>query len=549
MKIFSFALMLLWWPLAMGQDTTQAESGNGPGKLEFAEKVYKSIEKSEVSVEVVRTGGQSGAVTVQVVSRDLSGQSGRDYEPLNTQLTFADGDSAPKTVTVKVLGDNALELPESFALALENPSGGAQLGNIATTKVKIVMISNDAVVLGILMILLAGVFATSHSERPGLKKFYKFVPSLLMCYFLPSVFSTLGIFSPDHSKIYFVASRFLLPACLVLLCLSIDIKGILALGPKALIMFFTGTAGIMIGGPLAIAIVSMISPETVGGEGADSVWRGMTTVAGSWIGGGANQTAMKEVFGVGDRIFSAMIAVDIIVANLWMAVILYMAGESDVFDKKLKADNSAIKTLQQKIADYQAQIAQIPNLTDLMKILGIGFAVTAFGHFMADIIGPLITEKAPYLEKVSLTSKFFWLIVIATLGGFLLSFTKARKYEGVGASRVGSAFLYVLVASIGMKMDLTAIFHNPGLFVVGAIWISFHAVSLLVVAKLIKAPVFFLAVGSQANVGGAASAPIVASAFHPSLAPVGVLLAVFGYGIGTFGAWLCGLMMQAVAGG
>jgi uncharacterized membrane protein len=314
-------------------------------------------------------------------------------------------------------------------------------------------------------------------------------------------------------------------------------------------MFFTGTFGIMIGGPIALLIVGAISPETVGGDGPDAVWRGMTTVAGSWIGGGANQTAMKEIFNVGDQVFSAMIAVDVIVANIWMAVLLYMAGESDIFDKKFKADNSAIKTLQENVAEYQASIAKIPNLTDMMKILGLGFGVTAFAHIVADNLAPWLSANAAYLEKFSLTSKFFWLIVLATLIGFSLSFTKSRQLEGVGASRVGSAFLYILVASIGMKMDLTAIFKNPGFFMLGAIWISIHAGLLLLVARIIKAPVFFMAVGSQANVGGAASAPVVASAFHPSLAPVGVLLAVFGYGIGTFAAWGCGLIMQAIAAG
>jgi uncharacterized membrane protein len=107
--------------------------------------------------------------------------------------------------------------------------------------------------------------------------------------------------------------------------------------------------------------------------------------------------------------------------------------------------------------------------------------------------------------------------------------------------------LYVLVASIGMRMDVGAVFDNPGLFAVGLVWISFHAVLLIVVARLIRAPVFYMAVGSQANIGGAASAPVVASAFHPTLAPVGVLLAVLGYALGTYAAWICGLLMGAVA--
>ena len=411
------------------------------------------------------------------------------------------------------------------------------------------LFTNDATVLGLLAVILAAVFITHASPHPFWKKFYSYVPALLLCYFIPSLFSTMGVISGDVSQLYFVSSRYLLPACLVLLCLSIDIKGIIGLGPKALIMFFTGTFGIVIGGPLALLIVGSISPETVGGEGADAVWRGMTTVAGSWIGGGANQTAMKEIFNVGDSIFSAMIAVDVLVASVWLAVLLYMAGESDIVDRKFKADNSAIKTLQKKVADYQLSIAKIPNITDIMKILGLGFGVTAIAHIGADNIAPFLAENAPYLDKFSLTSKFFWLIVLATLFGFGLSFTKSRELEGVGASRIGTAFLYILIASIGMKMDLMAIFRNPGLFVVGAVWIAIHASLLLIMARLIKAPVFFMAVGSQANVGGAASAPVVASAFHPSLAPVGVLLAVFGYGIGTFAAWACGLILQAIAGG
>jgi uncharacterized membrane protein len=311
-------------------------------------------------------------------------------------------------------------------------------------------------------------------------------------------------------------------------------------------MFLTGTLGIIIGGPLAILIVSVFAPDVVGGAGPEAVWRGLTTVAGSWIGGGANQAAMKEIFNVGDSIFSAMIAVDVIVANIWMAFLLYGAGIHERIDAKFQADTSAITELKEKIETYRAQILRIPDLTDTIKVMAVGFGVTALAHFGADIIAPWIGENAPGLAKFSLTSGFFWLIVLATTIALGLSFTKARELEGVGASRYGSLFLYILVATIGMKMNIMAIFENPGLFLIGLIWITFHAILLIVVAKLIRAPFFFLAVGSQANVGGAASAPIVASAFHPSLAPVGVLLAVLGYAIGTYGAWICGIIMQGV---
>ncbi|MCB1055386.1 MAG: DUF819 family protein [Acidobacteria bacterium] len=414
------------------------------------------------------------------------------------------------------------------------------------------LITNDAIVLGILVAILAAVFYTSSSERPGWKKFYAVVPSILLCYFLPSVVASLGIISGDVSNLYFVSSRYLLPASLVLLTLSIDLPAVLRLGSKAVIMFLTGTVGIMLGGPAALLIVSWINPDIVGGAGPDAVWRGMTTIAGSWIGGGANQTAMKEVFRVGDELFSAMIAVDVIIANLWMAVLLFAAGRAKAIDRHTGADASAIDEVQRRVEEFQAQVRKIPTLTETMVLLAVAFGVTALGHWGAALIVPLMErlgQTVPFIQRASLTSSFFWIVVIATTGGLILSSTRARRLEGVGASRIGSVFLYVLIASIGMKMDIMAVFSNTGLFLVGAIWMAIHATLMIVVAYLIKAPVFFMAVGSQANVGGAASAPIVASAFHPSLAPVGVLLAVFGYALGTYAAWVCGLLMQAVAGG
>ena len=173
------------------------------------------------------------------------------------------------------------------------------------------LITSDAVVLGILLAVLALIFKTSNSEHPAFKRFYRYVPALLLCYFVPGLLGTLGVIGADSSQLYFVASRYLLPASLVLLTLSLDLGAVRRLGGKLVLLFATGTVGVMIGGPIALLVVGFLSPETVGGEGANAVWRGMTTVAGSWIGGGANQTAMKEVFDVGDEVFSSWIAVDV----------------------------------------------------------------------------------------------------------------------------------------------------------------------------------------------------------------------------------------------
>jgi uncharacterized membrane protein len=409
------------------------------------------------------------------------------------------------------------------------------------------LITNDAVVFGILIAILAGIFITAKSDHPFWKKFYTYVPALLLCYFVPSVFNSLGIISAEESNLYYVASRYLLPASLVLLTLSIDIKAILNLGPKAVVMFLTATVGIVIGGPIAILLVGAISPEIIAGEGANEVWRGLSTVAGSWIGGGANQTAMFEVFQPSSSLFSAMVTVDIIVANIWMAFLLYGAGMSERVDEWFKADSSAINELKNKVEAYRANLARIPTFNDIVTFLAVAFGVTAVGHLLADIIAPTIGNHFPALAKFSLDSSFFWLIVIATSLGFAASFTNLRKLEGAGASKFGSLFIYVLVTTIGMQMDVLAIFKEPGFFLIGIIWILIHVGILLTVGKLIKAPFFFVAVGSQANIGGAASAPVVASAFHPALAPVGVLLAVFGYALGTYGAYLCALLMKFVS--
>ncbi|NVK25422.1 MAG: DUF819 family protein [Gammaproteobacteria bacterium] len=409
------------------------------------------------------------------------------------------------------------------------------------------IITNDATVLGLLAIILGFVFYTSQSSHPHWQKFYKYVPAILMCYFLPSLLNTFGIVDGKGSDVYYVASRFLLPACIVLLTISVDLPSVVKLGPKALIMFFTGTLGIVIGGPIALLILSSFAPELLGGAGPDAVWRGMTTVAGSWIGGGANQAAMKEIYGVGNDIFSAMITVDIIVANLWMAVLLLMAGNAKKIDQRTGADTTAINDLRHQVEEFERKHARTPMLNDIMLICAIGFGVTGFAHVVADIVTPYMVENHPQLDSLSFHSKFFWMIVTASIMGVGLSFTKLRKVEAVGASKVGSAFLYFLIASIGLHMDVTKIVEAPLFFVLGGIWMLIHASLMLGVAKLIKAPLFYMAVGSQANVGGAASAPVVASAFHPSLAPVGVLLAVVGYAIGTFAAWFCGQILQVIA--
>jgi uncharacterized membrane protein len=409
--------------------------------------------------------------------------------------------------------------------------------------------TNDGVVFGFLCLILAFVFQTARSQNPFFRRFYGIVPPLLICYFVPSLLTSLGIYDPEKSNIYYVASRFLLPASLVLLTVGTDLKEILRLGPKAITVFLAGTIGVVIGGPVSLYLMQIFWPSAVAGFGDQEIWRGMATVAGSWIGGGANQTAMKEVFEVQEEMFSAMITVDVLVANVWMAFLLFGVPRAEKIDRWNGADASMIAGLKEKLVLRQEGKERIPQVADLFLLLAIGFGVTAVAHFFADLIAPWISTHAPGLARFSLTSPFFWLVVIATAGGIILSMTKASQLESVGASKLGTVFLYLLIASIGMKMDVVAIFEHMGLFVMGMIWILIHGLVLFTVAWIVKAPFFLVAVGSQANIGGAASAPVVAGAFHPSLAPIGVLLAVLGYGVGTYAAYFCAQLMRVLSGG
>ncbi len=196
------------------------------------------------------------------------------------------------------------------------------------------LITNDAVVLGLLAMTLGAVFWTASRADGFWKKFYTYIPSLLMCYLIPALLNTFGIIDGNTSGLYAVARDYLLPSALVLLCVAIDFGGIIRLGPKAIIMFLTGTLGVMLGALVSFEALRLIHPETVAGD----TWRGMTTVAGSWIGGGANQAAMKEVFEVDATLFGQFVAVDVLVANVWTAVLLFLAGRAGAFDRWTGAD-------------------------------------------------------------------------------------------------------------------------------------------------------------------------------------------------------------------
>lgn len=404
------------------------------------------------------------------------------------------------------------------------------------------LITNDIVVLGLIAATLGVVFWTS--SLAAFRKFYAVVPALLLCYLIPGLFNTFGLIDGENSRLYNpVASRVLLPAALVLLTLSIDLKAVLRLGPKLVAMYATASLSVVAGGILAFLLFKAVHPETVAGD----TWAGMTALAGSWTGGGANMLAMKEIFQVDATTFGQFAVVDVGVGYVWMAVLIFLAGRAAAIDARSGADTRAIDELQQRLAAFKAQHSRVASLGDLMVIVGLAFGTVGLAHALAAPLSAWFGAHVGWARTVSLHEPFVWVVLICTFVGLGLSFTRARTLEGAGASNVGTLLLYFLIASIGMQMDIVALFDRPWLYLLGLVWLAIHVLLLWLVGKLLRVPFFYFAIGSQSNIGGPASAPVVASAFHPSLAPVGALLGTLGYATGTGLAYLMGLILRALA--
>jgi uncharacterized membrane protein len=392
------------------------------------------------------------------------------------------------------------------------------------------MIQTPLGVLTVLLSVLAGLFMLA--RHPLGDRVFRVVPLLVFCYFVPAVLSNFGII-PLESEVYVFIRRVLLPASLVLLVLSTDIPAVLSLGRDAVVLFLAGTASIALGGPLAFLALGWMFPT----EALDQAWRGLAALCGSWIGGGANFVAVGESTGATAATMSLMVVVDVGIANVWTATLLLFAGRERSMDEKMGADRTRIDDVRHRVERYQAEVARPANLGEMLLILAIGLGTT----FVA-------TWIAGYLPDIgTIINGFTWVVCLVTAVGVALSFTGLRRLEGAGASTVGSVFLYLLVATIGASAQFSHVLDNLPLLAVGALWMLFHAAAMLTVRRILKAPIFFLAVGSQANVGGAASAPVVAAAFHPALATVGVLLAVLGYVLGTYVGILVAFVLRQIA--
>jgi len=387
------------------------------------------------------------------------------------------------------------------------------------------VITHPLLIVLVLVGIEALVLWLSRQERT--RRGFTLLPPVFWIYFLPMLAATCGLIT-SKSPVYGLITTWLLPASLVLLLLPVDIRAILRLGPKALAIFFIGAAGIMAGTVISFSLFKSL----VGHD----FWSGFGALSGSWTGGSANMIAVKEALAVPDAIFAPMVIVDTVVPYLWMGILIAMVGLQPAFDRWNRADRAILDHLGTSAAEHLAASGGRRTPGGIILALAVACAGSGTAH--------LIARELPQIRDV-LTS-YTWTIMIVSLIGMVLSFSPARKLERSGATRTGYDLLYFVLTAIGAKASVTSIGSGLTLIAAGLLIVAIHAVVLLIGARLIRAPMFLVAAASQANIGGAASAPVVAEVYHPGLASVGLLLAILGNIVGTWlgiaCAQLCRLM-------
>ena len=384
----------------------------------------------------------------------------------------------------------------------------------------------DPVAILVYLLMLIGLIYWLN-EQAALAGLFKYLPTVIWIYFLPMFSTTLGII-PESSALYDWIKTYLLPPALILLLLSANLPALAKLGPKAIFMMLIGTIGVVVGGAISLALLGPWLP-------ADA-WQGMGALSGSWIGGSVNMIAVGTSIGTRDDLFGIMIIVDTVVGYGWMGVVIFFSAYQQRLDDWNGVDTTLIDELNTQMKEVMNTGRRPMEFFDLVTILTVGmvggFIALKFGQWLPDL-GRVITS-------------FGWTIIIVSALGIILSLTPLSDLEKAGASHIGNIFLYLLLATIGAKANLNAILEAPLFLLVGVIWIIIHALILFIGGRLIKAPMFLIATSSQANIGGVVSAPIVATVYQKSLAPVGLLMGVMGNVIGIyfglFTAWVLSLI-------
>ena len=395
------------------------------------------------------------------------------------------------------------------------------------------LISSPIGVLAVLCLVAAFFFLLAQVSKA---KLFNYVPPLLFIYATPVLLNTFDVI-PSDSPIYSGLSQYALPAFIVLMLIKVNVPAVVKIMGKGLLVMLMGTAGVMIGGIVAYAAVS---PWLT-----DGTWRAVGALAGSWIGGTANMAAVGEMLGAtGDHMGLAIIA-DNLVYIVWLPLLLISRDYADQFNRWARVPEDRI-TAMDAAADMHIEENQAPTMPQYLYLVAIVIGITWVGNTLSPGISEWIVAHVPDKIQPAFGVTTIRVLLVTTIA-LTLSTTPVSRLPN--STAIGTAIVYVFVAGMGARASLAGLGSDAPIFVAGAfIWITIHGLFCLAGAWIFRVDVHSVAIASAANIGAAASAPIVAGHHRPSLVPVSILMALIGYALGNYLAPLVGYGAQLISG-
>ena len=394
-----------------------------------------------------------------------------------------------------------------------------------------VLISSPGGVLAVLCAVAAFWFFVEQSTGA---KLFQYVPPLLFIYATPVFLNNLDVI-PSSSSVYSGLSAYALPAFIVLMLIKVNVPAAIRIMGKGVLVMLMGTAGVVVGCVISYVIVHRwLAPDA---------WTGFGALAGSWIGGTGNMAATSEMLNTPAEQFGLAVLADNVIYLVWLPILLASKNFADRFNAWAKVPEDRIRMMDSAAA-LVLEEEHAPQMRDYLYLVAIAVAVTWIAASLAPVIFDAMVGVAPGLEVV--LSESTWRILLITTIALSLSVTPVSRLPN--ATAIGTAMIYVFVAGMGARASVEGFGQAPAFLLGAFIWIFIHGAFCLAGAKLFRVDVHSVAIASAANIGAAASAPIVAAFHRPSLVPVSVLMALIGYALGNYFAPLAAHLARMAVG-
>jgi len=387
------------------------------------------------------------------------------------------------------------------------------------------MIENGILYLAALSLIASGIVYT---EKKTKAKLFEYLPSIVIIYFVVMLFSTFGLWQKTDSvtAVYKGVKTNLLPAMIFLMLLSADMREILKLGKKMLLTFFLASFSIALGFIGMFALFHSYFGE--------ESWKPFAALSGSWMGGTANMVAVQGALDLPDSAMGYTLLIDSIDYAIWVMILLALVPFAKRFNLWSQADTSVIDEVGEKLA-LKENAKKPVSVGSILLLVSIATVVSFGSQYLA-----------AFFPTTSFLTTTTWIVIIATFSGILFAMAPLAKVSG--ASLLANMMLYLIVALIASRANFSELTEAPLYIFAGFVIILIHVTIMVIFAKIFKLDLFSLGVASLANIGGVASAPILASAYSKALIPIGVLMAMMGYILGTFGGLMVGKILEIIAG-